>query len=122
MTADGGAGINFEHSAVDGHTALRFASDIYADTVISFAQSITKLVPAHTGLIPNVISAKVKRAALTLDSQGRATLDGESIFSHDIFFSSLLFRIIYLIYTLPFILTCDIIVNLKNSFSQKGFF
>lgn len=119
MTADGGAGINFEHSAVDGHTALRFASDIYADTVISFAQSITKLVPAHTGLIPNVISAKVKRAAITLDSQGRATLDGESIFSHDVFLSPFVFRMTYLIYTLPFILTCDIIVNLKKIVSPK---
>jgi len=75
VTADGGAGINFEHSAVDGHTALRFVSDIYADTVISFAQSITKLVHAHQGLIPSVITANVRRAAVMLDSQGRKPLD-----------------------------------------------
>lgn len=76
VTADGGAGINFEHSAIDGHTALRFVSDIYADTVISFAQSITKLVQAHKGLIPSVITATVRRAADALDSQGRTLLDG----------------------------------------------
>ena len=75
VTADGGAGINFEHSAIDGHTALRFVSDIYADTVISFAQSITKLVHAHKGLIPSVITANVRRAAEALDSQGRNLLD-----------------------------------------------
>ena len=75
MTADGGAGINFEHSAIDGHTALRFVSDIYADTVISFAQSITKLVHAHQA-IPSVITANVRRAAVTLDNQGRTTLNG----------------------------------------------
>lgn len=74
VCGDGTAGINFEHSAIDGHTALRFVSDIYAETVISFAQSITKLVAAHD-TIPNVINATVKRAALTLDDGGRTTLD-----------------------------------------------
>jgi carnitine O-acetyltransferase len=74
VCGDGTAGINFEHSAIDGHTALRFVSDIYADTVISFAKSITKLVHAHD-IIPDVIVAKVKRAAVTLDNQGRTTLD-----------------------------------------------
>ena len=73
VCGDGTAGINFEHSAVDGHTALRFVSDVYAETVISFAQSITKLVGHDT--IPNVINAKVKRAATALDKAGRTTLD-----------------------------------------------
>lgn len=85
VTADGGAGINFEHSAIDGHTALRFVSDIYADTVISFAQSITKLVHAHKGLIPSVITATVRRAADALDNQGRTLLDvGPKKMSFDI--------------------------------------
>ena len=74
VCGDGTAGINFEHSAIDGHTALRFVSDVYAETVINFAQSITKLVAAHD-MIPNVISAKVVRAATSLDGEGRATLD-----------------------------------------------
>jgi carnitine O-acetyltransferase len=38
VCGDGTAGINFEHSAVDGHTALRFVSDIYAESVIQFAR------------------------------------------------------------------------------------
>eukprot|EP00984_Skeletonema_dohrnii_P022916 scaffold12038_cov111-Skeletonema_dohrnii-CCMP3373.AAC.1 len=33
VCSDGRAGINFEHSAIDGHTALRFVSDIFADNV-----------------------------------------------------------------------------------------
>jgi len=76
VTADGGAGINFEHSAIDGHTALRFVSDIYADTVISFAQSITKLVNAHEGLVSSVITATIRRAAaVATESEGNSTLD-----------------------------------------------
>mmetsp|Transcript_23857 Transcript_23857/g.52736 ORF Transcript_23857/g.52736 Transcript_23857/m.52736 type:complete len:671 (-) Transcript_23857:994-3006(-) len=75
VTANGGAGINFEHSAIDGHTALRFVSDIYAETVIAFAQSITKMVQAHRGLDHSLITAKVRRAANTLDGQGNAALD-----------------------------------------------
>jgi carnitine O-acetyltransferase len=42
VCGDGTAGINFEHSTVDGHTALRFVSDIYAETVIKFARYVNK--------------------------------------------------------------------------------
>ena len=38
---DGAAGVNFEHSATDGHTMLRFVSDVFTDTIIRFAQTIT---------------------------------------------------------------------------------
>ncbi|KAG6360628.1 hypothetical protein INS49_011692 [Diaporthe citri] len=31
---NGSAGINFEHTGVDGHTVLRFASDVYTDTIL----------------------------------------------------------------------------------------
>lgn len=37
---NGVAGVNFEHSFVDGHTVLRFVSDVFTDTIIRFAQSI----------------------------------------------------------------------------------
>lgn len=37
---NGSAGINFEHTGVDGHTVLRFASDVYTDTILRFAKSI----------------------------------------------------------------------------------
>jgi len=65
VCSDGSAGINFEHSAIDGHTALRFASDVYAQTVVSFAKSITKSVYTHGCPIPNIIDAEVLRAAET---------------------------------------------------------
>jgi len=41
VTSTGNAGINFEHSAVDGHTVLRFASDVMSDTIVRFAQTIS---------------------------------------------------------------------------------
>ena len=47
-------------------------SDVYAETVISFAQSITKLVAAQHDLIPNVINAPVNRSK---DKSSTSTLD-----------------------------------------------
>ena len=41
VTSSGNAGVSFEHSAVDGHTVLRFASDVFTDTVVRFAQTIS---------------------------------------------------------------------------------
>jgi len=55
---DGSAGVNFEHSAVDGHTALRYVSDIFADTVVSFAQSITKTIYSKDH-VPSILEAEV---------------------------------------------------------------
>ncbi|KAF0446799.1 acyltransferase ChoActase/COT/CPT [Gigaspora margarita] len=37
---NGSAGVNFEHTGVDGHTVLRFVSDIYTDTIFRFASTI----------------------------------------------------------------------------------
>ncbi|SCW00224.1 LAFE_0B12178g1_1 [Lachancea fermentati] len=45
VTRNGKAGINFEHTGIDGHTVLRLATDIYTDSMLSFAQGITKSVP-----------------------------------------------------------------------------
>ena len=74
VCGDATAGINFEHSAIDGHTALRFVSDIYAETVIKFARSITKIVHSYD-MIPHVVQAKVKRALADLDDNGQPKLD-----------------------------------------------
>lgn len=46
VTQNGKAGINFEHTGVDGHTVLRFVSDIYTDSILSFAQSINSNTPS----------------------------------------------------------------------------
>lgn len=46
VTQNGKAGINFEHTGIDGHTVLRFVSDIYTDSILSFAQSINGRAPS----------------------------------------------------------------------------
>jgi len=43
---NGSAGINFEHTGVDGHTVLRFASDLYTDTILRYAKSINGQAPS----------------------------------------------------------------------------
>lgn len=42
---NGSAGINFEHTGVDGHTVLRMASDVYTDTILRFARTINGNAP-----------------------------------------------------------------------------
>ena len=46
VTKNAKAGINFEHTGVDGHTVLRFVSDIYTDSILSFANSINNNAPS----------------------------------------------------------------------------
>eukprot|EP00924_Labyrinthula_sp_SR-Ha-C_P000038 maker-scaffold_60-snap-gene-0.48-mRNA-1 protein AED:0.06 eAED:0.06 QI:61/1/0.66/1/1/1/3/0/636 len=41
VTANGKAALTFEHTAVDGLTALRFISDVFTDTIVRFAQLIS---------------------------------------------------------------------------------
>ncbi|CAL9734423.1 putative mitochondrial carnitine O-acetyltransferase [Monosporozyma servazzii] len=41
VTMNGKAGMNFEHTGVDGHTVLRLATDIYTDSILSFARGVT---------------------------------------------------------------------------------
>ncbi|KDE03214.1 carnitine O-acetyltransferase [Microbotryum lychnidis-dioicae p1A1 Lamole] len=40
VAENGAAGINFEHSGVDGHTVLRFVADVYTELILRFAKSI----------------------------------------------------------------------------------
>ncbi|CEP60021.1 carnitine O-acetyltransferase YAT1 LALA0_S01e01222g [Lachancea lanzarotensis] len=42
VTRNGKAGINFEHTGVDGHTVLRLATHIFTDSILLFAHSITR--------------------------------------------------------------------------------
>ena len=55
---NGAAGINFEHTGVDGHTVLRFVSDIYTDTIMRFAKTIN---PAAPNLWPSMSPDPSKR-------------------------------------------------------------
>jgi hypothetical protein len=41
VCANGSAGVNFEHTSVDGHTVLRFVSDVFAATIMRFASKIS---------------------------------------------------------------------------------
>lgn len=57
---NGAAGINFEHSGVDGHTVLRFAADVYTELVLLFAKSINPAAPTlfKSKLSPHASSNK----------------------------------------------------------------
>lgn len=46
ITKNAKLGINFEHTGVDGHTVLRFASDIYTDSILRFAKTINNNSPS----------------------------------------------------------------------------
>lgn len=46
VTKNAKCGINFEHTGVDGHTVLRFVSDVYMDTILRFAKSINGKSPS----------------------------------------------------------------------------
>jgi hypothetical protein len=39
VCSNGEAGINFEHTGVDGHTVLRYAADVYTELVLLFAKA-----------------------------------------------------------------------------------
>ncbi|KZV71963.1 acyltransferase ChoActase/COT/CPT [Peniophora sp. CONT] len=62
VTADGAAGINFEHTGVDGHTVLRFAADIFTEGLMLLARSINPSAPTlfHAPLSPHAKSYKRK--------------------------------------------------------------
>jgi len=76
VCSDGTAGINFEHSSIDGHTALRFASDVFAETIVSFAQSITKSIYGKDR-IPAVLKAPIRKAR-RYSSSRTYSLDGKN--------------------------------------------
>lgn len=60
VAANGAAGVNFEHSAVDGHTVLRFVADVYTELILRFAKSINS---ASSTLFKAKISPYAKGAA-----------------------------------------------------------
>ncbi|WVO15695.1 hypothetical protein L204_103356 [Cryptococcus depauperatus] len=46
VCSNGEAGINFEHTGVDGHTVLRYAADVYTELVLLFAKTINASTPS----------------------------------------------------------------------------
>ncbi|PFH53536.1 hypothetical protein AMATHDRAFT_1190 [Amanita thiersii Skay4041] len=63
VCADGSAGINFEHTGVDGHTVLRYAADIYTEGLMLLARSINPSAPTlfHAPLSPHAKSYKLPK-------------------------------------------------------------
>jgi hypothetical protein len=43
VCSNGEAGVNFEHTGVDGHTVLRYAADVYTELVLLFAKVSPKI-------------------------------------------------------------------------------
>jgi len=65
VCADGSAGINFEHTGVDGHTVLRFAADIFTEGLMLLARSINPTAPTmfKAKLSPYAKSYRAPRGA-----------------------------------------------------------
>ncbi|KAI5824313.1 acyltransferase ChoActase/COT/CPT [Schizophyllum commune Tattone D] len=73
VTGSGSAGINFEHSGVDGHTVLRFAADIYTQGLMLLAKSINPSAPTlfKAELSPLAKGAKGRRMSATSPSRNQ---------------------------------------------------
>ncbi|KAG8823583.1 hypothetical protein FRC19_003558 [Serendipita sp. 401] len=65
VCANGTAGINFEHTGVDGHTVLRFAADVFTEGLMLMARSINPAAPTlfHAKLSPYAKSYKPPKGA-----------------------------------------------------------
>lgn len=62
VCANGAAGINFEHTGVDGHTVLRYVADVYTELIMRFAKSIHSATKSlfHASTSPYAIGAGKK--------------------------------------------------------------
>ncbi|KAJ3734874.1 carnitine acetyl transferase [Lentinula guzmanii] len=65
ICSDGAAGINFEHTGVDGHTVLRYAADMFTECLMLLARSINPSAPTlfHAQLSPYAKSYKPPKNA-----------------------------------------------------------
>jgi carnitine O-acetyltransferase len=78
VCANGTAGVNFEHTRVDGHTVLRFVSDVFADTIMRFAAKIsTGIDPAMHSADPTRLARRESAPRLT-SSKSRLTCSTET--------------------------------------------
>lgn len=71
VCANGVAGVNFEHTRTDGHTVLRFVSDVFAETIMRFASKIT------TGVDPKLQADGHGRRLVRQDTTGLRAGRGE---------------------------------------------
>lgn len=71
VCANGAAGINFEHTGVDGHTVLRFAADVFTEGLMLLARSINPKAPAmfKAKLSPHSKTSKTKPDASDVEPE-----------------------------------------------------
>ncbi|KAG1720928.1 carnitine acetyl transferase [Suillus lakei] len=83
VCADGAAGINFEHTGVDGHTVLRFAADVFTEGLMLLARSINPSAPTlfHAPLSPHAKSYKPPKS-IPNGNGGKSSTSSQS-FSYD---------------------------------------
>ncbi|KAH6905792.1 carnitine acetyl transferase [Coprinopsis sp. MPI-PUGE-AT-0042] len=77
ICADGAAGINFEHTGVDGHTVLRFAADIFTEGLMLLARSINPSAPTlfHAKLSKHAKSYKPPRGQPSANNHHDDSID-----------------------------------------------
>ncbi|SPO23364.1 related to carnitine acetyl transferase FacC [Ustilago trichophora] len=79
VCANGAAGINFEHTGVDGHTVLRYAADVYTELIMRFAKSINSatksLFKAKTSPFAKGAGKKANGTTTEVDAQKAQDVD-----------------------------------------------
>ncbi|GAC96101.1 hypothetical protein PHSY_003681 [Pseudozyma hubeiensis SY62] len=79
VCANGTAGINFEHTGVDGHTVLRYAADVYTELIMRFAKSINSatksLFKAKTSPFAKGAGKKANGTTSEVDAQRAQDVD-----------------------------------------------
>ncbi|TXT15908.1 hypothetical protein VHUM_00411 [Vanrija humicola] len=65
VCSNGEAGVNFEHTGVDGHTVLRYVGDVFTELVLLFAKTINPSTPSlfKAKLSPFAKGSKTPREA-----------------------------------------------------------
>ncbi|EST07791.1 Acyltransferase ChoActase/COT/CPT [Kalmanozyma brasiliensis GHG001] len=79
ICANGAAGVNFEHTGVDGHTVLRYAADVYTELIMRFAKSINSatksLFKAKTSPFAKGSGKKANGTTSEVDAQKAQDVD-----------------------------------------------
>ncbi|KAF8523590.1 acyltransferase ChoActase/COT/CPT [Gautieria morchelliformis] len=75
VCANGAAGINFEHTGVDGHTVLRFAADIFTDGLMLLARSINPSAPSFFRAKLSPLLKSIRGKANGVDAFKDETID-----------------------------------------------
>jgi hypothetical protein len=96
VCSNGKAMMNFEHTAVDGHTVLRMAGDVYADTLVGklnlsfiaslshvFTRDLFQVSPSHVGILAKTFRPTKK---VPFRAVGRVVTRGKAV-AHQLVFT-----------------------------------